>query len=213
MRYENPVWHEYFADPFILKCGDTYYAYGTGATPTESDGRAFPMLRSNDLVNWQYLGGALPTIAGATAFWAPEVAEEAGKYYMYFSAATGASDESHRIRVAVADQPAGPFADSGTVLMPDLGFSIDAAPFRDPKTGQWYLFFAHDFLEDEPQQLYWRTDIVQMTRYYMLRRPAAAFASHPAAPGSRYNAMNQWNSWRIAAKCCLTVGALQPPTE
>jgi hypothetical protein len=25
-----------------------------------------------------------------------------------------------------------------------------------------------DFLEDERQQLYWRTDIVEMTRYYML---------------------------------------------
>ena len=150
MRYENPVWHEYFADPFILKCGDTYFAYGTGATPTESDGRAFPMLRSNDLVNWHYLGGALTTIPGATAFWAPEVAEESGKYYMYYSAATGASDESHRIRVAVAEKPAGPFTDSGAVLMPDLGFSIDAAPFKDPKTGQWYLFFAHDFLEDAP---------------------------------------------------------------
>ena len=40
-----------------------------------------------------------------------------------------------RIRVAIADKPEGPFADSGAVLMPDLGFSIDAAPFKDPKTG------------------------------------------------------------------------------
>jgi hypothetical protein len=31
-----------------------------------------------------------------------------------------------------------------------------------------YAFAASDFLENEPEQLYWRTDIVQMTRYYML---------------------------------------------
>jgi hypothetical protein len=31
-----------------------------------------------------------------------------------------------------------------------------------------YAFTAPDFLENEPEQLYWRTDIVQMTRYYML---------------------------------------------
>jgi len=31
-----------------------------------------------------------------------------------------------------------------------------------------YAFGAPDFLENEPEQLYWRSDIVQMTRYYML---------------------------------------------
>jgi hypothetical protein len=31
-----------------------------------------------------------------------------------------------------------------------------------------YAFAAPDFLENEPEQLYWRTDIVQMTRYYMV---------------------------------------------
>lgn len=31
-----------------------------------------------------------------------------------------------------------------------------------------YAFADADFLENEPQQLYWRTDIVQMTRYYMI---------------------------------------------
>src|SRR4029077_2558278 len=31
-----------------------------------------------------------------------------------------------------------------------------------------YAFAGRDFLEDDVQQLYWRTDIVQMTRYYMI---------------------------------------------
>jgi arabinan endo-1,5-alpha-L-arabinosidase len=36
------------------------------------------------------------------------------------------------------------------LLLPEQGFSIDPHPFRDPKTGKWYLFFATDFLADEP---------------------------------------------------------------
>jgi len=48
-----------------------------------------------------------------------------------------------------------------------------------------YAFGGNDFLENEPQQLYWRTDIVQMTRYYMIEAAAAAFASHLAARDSR----------------------------
>src|SRR6516165_7173223 len=31
-----------------------------------------------------------------------------------------------------------------------------------------FAFAGRDFLEDEAQQLYWRTDIVQMNRYFML---------------------------------------------
>ncbi|HEY7088728.1 MAG TPA: family 43 glycosylhydrolase, partial [Tepidisphaeraceae bacterium] len=150
MQYENPIWREYFADPFVLRTGGMYWAYGTGGRPLEPDGRAFPLLRSPNLVDWQPMGGALEPVQGATAYWAPEVAEEAGRFYLYYSMATEAGDEHHRLRVATADSPGGPFVDSGKLLMPDQGFSIDPNPFRDPKTGQWYLFFATDYIEDEP---------------------------------------------------------------
>src|SRR5690348_2188191 len=150
VTYENPIWPEYFADPFVLRTGGVYYAYGTGATPLERDGRAFPVLRSTDLVNWQYLGGALSAIEGAAAYWAPEVAEHEGKFYLYYSAATGEGDQSHRIRVALCDTPAGPFIDSRRILMPEQGFSIDPDPFLDPRTGQRYLFFATDYTHDQP---------------------------------------------------------------
>jgi hypothetical protein len=31
--YTNPVWHGYFADPFVLRHEGVYYAYGTGTAP------------------------------------------------------------------------------------------------------------------------------------------------------------------------------------
>src|SRR6185312_15999662 len=150
IHYTNPVWPGYFADPFVLRTGGTYYAYGTGQSPLEADGRAFPVLKSDDLVNWKYLGGAVQPIKEATAYWAPEVAEKDGRFYLYFSAAFGGGDQSHGIRVAVADTPAGPFNDLNRLLLPNQGFTIDPHPFHDPKSGQWYLFFATDYTADEP---------------------------------------------------------------
>ena len=149
--YTNPVWPGYFADPFVLRAtaDGTYWAYGTGPGV---DGREFPILHSTDLVNWTAAGAAVvpPAALAGGNFWAPEVAERDGKFYLYYSAAPQGSDAAHRLRLAVADAPAGPFVDVGSDLFPDAGFSIDAHPFRDPADGRWYLFFATDYTDDEP---------------------------------------------------------------
>jgi len=39
---------------------------------------------------------------------------------------------------------------AGGLLLPEVGFSIDANPFKDPKTGKLFLFFAMDYEADEP---------------------------------------------------------------
>lgn len=46
-----------------------------------------------------------------------------------------------------------------------------------------YAFAGTDFLENEPQQLYWRTDIVQMTRYYMLEAARSGIRLSPRRAG------------------------------
>ncbi len=46
-----------------------------------------------------------------------------------------------------------------------------------------YAFADADFLESEPQQLYWRTDIVQMTRYYMLEAARCGIRLSPRRAG------------------------------
>jgi beta-xylosidase len=153
LTYKNPVYEGYFADPFVLRSRGVYWAYGTGHGP-ERDGRQFPVLRSEDLSRWEYVGGALPPLGKREGgsfdqYWAPEVAERDGRFYLYYSAARG-GDENHRLRVAVADRPEGPFKDAGRVKLPGPfadAFTIDASPFRDPKDGRWYLYFASDFFE------------------------------------------------------------------
>jgi arabinan endo-1,5-alpha-L-arabinosidase len=147
--YTNPVWPGYFADPFVLKSGRDYWAYGTGPG---ADGREIPVLHSTDLVHWESKGAALvpPEHLVGGNFWAPEVAEKDGSFFMYFSGEAKGNDAFQRLRVAVSKNPAGPFMDSGKMLMPDGGFSIDAHPFKDPKDGKWYLFFALDYTNEEP---------------------------------------------------------------
>ena len=54
--YTNPVYGRSFPDPFVIKFKGQYYAYATGDA---EDGRIFPMLRSDDLVNWEELPGAM----------------------------------------------------------------------------------------------------------------------------------------------------------
>ncbi len=152
LAYQNPIWRGYFADPFILRVGREYFAYGTGDTLDAGCGGvpcAFTVLRSPDLVNWRHLGGALvpPAQASGHVFWAPEVAYENGRFFLYYSSAPVGRDELHRLQVAAADDPAGPFETIGPVLPDGEGFCIDAHPFRDPRDGRWYLFYAKDFFE------------------------------------------------------------------
>lgn len=153
LSYTNPVWPHYFADPFVLRWRDTYYAYGTGPTrePASATGACiFAVLRSPDLIHWARVGAALIPASDEAdnAFWAPEVAEHQGQFHLFYSTAPPGHDERHRLRVALAEHPAGPFRDAGAVLPESEGFSIDAHPFRDPRSGQWYLFFAKDFCEE-----------------------------------------------------------------
>lgn len=127
--YTNPVWPEVFADPFVLRHEGVYYAYGTG--PGGADGRQVPVLRSTDMVNWESLGHALVPAAGMDAdqgyhFWAPEVAAHEGRFYMYYSSGNAPEGTDQKLRVAVAEHPAGPFVDTGKILVPDQPFSIDA---------------------------------------------------------------------------------------
>lgn len=154
--YTNPVYNGYFADPYVWKHQGVYYAIGTG--PAEAQGQVeeigsrlvFPMLRSDDLVNWQFALNALvrPDPALGNNFWAPEVAYCDGTFYLYYS--VGHEDKRHQLRVATSSEPLGPYLDVGEPLIdPEVcAFAIDPHPFRD-LDGQWYLFYARDFLDTD----------------------------------------------------------------
>ncbi len=62
------------------------------------------------------------------------------------------------------------------------------APLPGDSARRWvetycYAFAAPDLLENGPEQLYWRTDIVQMTRYYMLEAARCGIRLSPRRAG------------------------------
>ena len=63
----------------------------------------------------------------------------------------------------------------------------DALSPRDPKERfveiYCYAFADRGFLENELEQLYWRTDVVQMTRYFMLEMRRCGVALSPRRAG------------------------------
>ncbi|MDP9388891.1 MAG: glycoside hydrolase family 43 protein, partial [Actinomycetota bacterium] len=141
--FRNPVHPEVLADPFVLKWNGAYYAYGT-----PEHGAALPVLRSTDLVTWEQAGEAIGRPPTGLAHWAPEVAYDNGRFFVYYSTG-GFEGEGHQVRVAAGDSPTGPFDEDLGVLDPEDAFTIDAHPFLDDD-GQWYLFYSRDFLEGEP---------------------------------------------------------------
>src|SRR5688572_15048174 len=80
--YFNPVYPKSFPAPFVLRFQGEYFAYRTGFVP---DGNVFSVLHSNDLVNWSERGGALTRLDDtAPYYWAPEVTDQNGKFYLYY---------------------------------------------------------------------------------------------------------------------------------
>ena len=118
-----------FADPSVVKIGDTYWA-----TATSSEwAPLFPLLKSKNLVDWEIVGhifpDQLPTWADAN-FWAPEITYENGKVYIYYVGHKKGG--SLCVAVASANRPEGPYTDLGPLVCQEVG-SIDGFPIRDEK--------------------------------------------------------------------------------
>ncbi len=135
-----------FGDPFLLHSSDgKYYMYGT------SLGDGFEAYVSTDMKTWENCGqvykGATDSQWNVNCFWAPEVYELNGKYYMFYSANYRENPtnegENFKIGVAVADSAAGPFKDlyNRPIFNPDYPI-IDANVLHDEATGKFYLYYS-----------------------------------------------------------------------
>jgi xylan 1,4-beta-xylosidase len=133
--FENPVRALDLPDPSVIRTRDGYWATATSAEWAPH----FPLLFSKDLVNWEPRGAVFPkTPAWAKGnFWAPEIAEDRGTYFVYYTAR--GHDGRLAVAVATALKPEGPYTDHGSMVAQDLG-SIDAVPFTDDEGRRWLLW-------------------------------------------------------------------------
>ncbi|MCD7930805.1 MAG: glycoside hydrolase family 43 protein [Tannerellaceae bacterium] len=143
---QNPLPVAY-GDPFILKASDgNFYMYGT------SGDNGFKVYSSADMKEWKDEGlvyrGATEESWTVDCFWAPEVYERNGKYYLWFSANWKDNptneEEIFRIGVAVSDSPTGPFVELDNKPLFDPGYPIiDANLYFDDENGRVYLYYSH----------------------------------------------------------------------
>lgn len=146
ISYTNPL-EVTMGDPYVLLASDgKYYMYGTNGTDKMPGFKAYA---SENLVDWKDVGYVYNgNIAGSWAiknFWAPEVYERNGKFYMFFSADWKYNPtneaENFRIGVAVSDKPSGPFTDISDKPLFDPGYPIIDANILQFK-GRTYLYYS-----------------------------------------------------------------------
>ncbi|MFD2742200.1 MULTISPECIES: glycoside hydrolase family 43 protein [Sphingobacterium] len=136
-----------FGDPFVLydKPSDRYYMYGTGGVDN-----GFVVYVSDDMTSWEKEGVAYTNEQehawGVKDFWAPEVYEYKGKYYLFYSAHWKDNPtneiENFRIGVAESDSPLGPFIDQSSGPIFDPGYPIIDANLYFADNGKVYMYYS-----------------------------------------------------------------------
>ncbi|HEX7983713.1 MAG TPA: glycoside hydrolase 43 family protein [Duganella sp.] len=110
--FTNPLFYDEFSDPDLIRVGDWFYL--TGTTMHAMPG--LPVLRSKDLVNWEFLSYASPKLDFGPAFrledgkgiygqgiWAPSLRFHNGTFYIF-------TNINHRAtQVYSATDPRGPW--------------------------------------------------------------------------------------------------------
>lgn len=136
--YRNPVAPGDFPDPSVIRVGRDFWASAT----TSEWGPEYPILHSRDLVNWEVVGAIFtrrPEWA-VGSFWAPELAEDRGRFFAYYVARKKGGPLC--VAVATAPRPRGPYTDRGPLVCQEVG-SIDPFPATDER-GRRYLFWKED---------------------------------------------------------------------
>ncbi|GAC1446401.1 MAG: family 43 glycosylhydrolase [Pyrinomonadaceae bacterium] len=151
--YVNPVLDEDFPDPTVMLASNgVYYVYATNRRTTNG-WINIQVARSFDLIHWEQIGDALPVKPSwartKQKFWAPDVSEHDGTFYMYYAVEPDVmpgGGEGMCLAVATSKNPQGPFVDSGKPLQCGAGFAyIDPQAFDDPQTGKHLLYYGSGF--------------------------------------------------------------------
>ncbi|MCR5669759.1 MAG: family 43 glycosylhydrolase [Butyrivibrio sp.] len=131
--YTNPLMN-HCADPDVLYHGGTYFLYPTNAG---DDSQGIKVYTSTDLVHWTDQGYAFSKGDGwgTGEFWAPDIIERDGVFYMYYVA-------NEQICVATSTSPMGPFKQEVNAPMDASEKNIDAHIFYDEASGKYYIYYV-----------------------------------------------------------------------
>ena len=135
-------------DPFVLVHGGKYYLYGTRGETCWGPATGFDVYVGEDLENWS---DPIPCFENDGAFWAdrnywaPEVHQWKGKFYMF---ASFKHPDVHRgTAILEADSPVGPFhPHSEGCVTPADWECLDGTLYVD-KAGKPWIIFCHEWVQ------------------------------------------------------------------
>lgn len=138
-------------DPFVFvnRSSKLYYLYGSTDKNIWGKGTGFDVYRSYDLENWE---GPFEVFRpddnfySEENFWAPEVHEYRGKYYM-FATFLRKDNGKRGTGILVSDSLLGPFQPhSETPVTPKDWYSLDGTLHIDEEGIPW-LIFCHEWVQ------------------------------------------------------------------
>lgn len=170
---KNPVLEGLYADPDMVKFGDTYYIYPTTDGFHGWSGTKFHVFSSKDMHQWKDEGvivdvasEQVPWATGCA--WAPAATYRNGKYYYYFCGK--AQNGNSCIGVASSDSPVGPFVAEKEPMITIEQVKEAGIPMHqtiDPSVyieedGNYYLLFGNNApaiakLNDDMISIDWST--------------------------------------------------------
>lgn len=131
-------------DPFVFvdQESNTYYV------PASDAGKGFKLYKSKDLQNWEDLGSCFTPdkdFWGKTDFWAPDLYQYNGKYYIF-----GTFSDTEGIRgtsILVSENVEGPYEPLvNKPTTPDDWMALDGALYIDDNNQPWMLY-CHEWLQ------------------------------------------------------------------
>ena len=136
-------------DPFILKYANRYYMFGsTDKDIWRGPGTGFNVYISGDLENW---GEPIPAFRppdafwGTDNFWAPEVYEYGGAFYMFASFI--GKGYKRGTAILKAEKPEGPyFPHSQGAVTPKDWMCLDGTFYLDRGKKPW-IVFCHEWVQ------------------------------------------------------------------
>ena len=135
-------------DPFILLEGGRYYLYGSRGNEAWGKATGLDVYESDDLVSWSGPSVVFTPPEGFWAdmhFWAPEVHQYHGKFYMFVSFKSETACRGTQIMVA--DTPKGPFTlHSDGPVTPRDWECLDGTLYID-RDRKPYMVFCHEWLQ------------------------------------------------------------------
>ena len=135
-------------DPFVLSHGGKYYLYGSRGPETWGKCTGFDVYVSDNLEDWSAPMEVFHGYDGFWAdlnFWAPEVHEYKGKFYMF--ASFKAEGKCRGTQILVADKPDGSFAVHSEKPVTPADWECLDGTLYCAQDGTPYMIFCHEWTQ------------------------------------------------------------------